>query len=106
MSKGDIVLIPFPFSDLTGLKNRPALILLETESNVIVAFITSQLKWQDKFDLKLDPSPKNGLKRSSIVKLGKLATLDKELVIGRLGNLTATEIKKLNEHLVQLLRLK
>jgi hypothetical protein len=55
VSKGDIVLIPFPFTDLTGLKNRPALILFESESSVVVAFITSQLKWQDKLDQRLDP---------------------------------------------------
>lgn len=31
MKKGDIVLIPFPFSDLSGAKNRPAVILIETD---------------------------------------------------------------------------
>jgi mRNA interferase MazF len=105
VSKGDIVLIPFPFTDLTGLKNRPALILFESESSVVVAFITSQLKWQDKLDLRLDPSPENGLKKTSIIKLSKLATLDTELIIGKLGNLTASEVRKLNEQLIQLLRL-
>jgi mRNA interferase MazF len=49
MTKGDIVLIPFPFTDLSGIKNRPALILAEGEVDVTVSFITTQQKWQEDF---------------------------------------------------------
>jgi mRNA interferase MazF len=45
MNKGDIVLVPFPFTDLTGNKYRPALILIESEEEVTVCFITTQMKW-------------------------------------------------------------
>ena len=38
--KGKIVLIPFPFTNLTITKLRPALALLESEKDVVVAFIT------------------------------------------------------------------
>ena len=41
MKKGDIVLIPFPFTDLTGNKNRPALVLVESEEDITVCFITT-----------------------------------------------------------------
>lgn len=43
MKKGDIVLIPFPFTDLLGNKFRPAVILIDSEDDVTVCFITTQL---------------------------------------------------------------
>lgn len=105
MNKGDIVLIPFPFTDLTGIKNRPALILVEADSDVTVSFITTQVKWQENFDVRLEPTKENGLKKTSLVRLNKLATIDKALVVGRLGLLTYTELSKVNESLIKLFQL-
>lgn len=42
MAKGDIVLITFPFTNLTGNKLRPAVILAETDLDLTVCFITTQ----------------------------------------------------------------
>jgi len=105
MNKGDIVLVPFPFSDLTGNKNRPALILIESEDDVTVCFITTQLKWQSDCDIPIQPSEINGLKKTSLIRLSKLATLDKELIIGRLGVLDTRYIDDINKALKRLLKL-
>jgi mRNA interferase MazF len=51
MRKGKLILIPFPFSDLTGAKNRPAVILISNELDVTVSFVTSQIKWSSKHDI-------------------------------------------------------
>ncbi len=103
--KGDIVLISFPFTNLTGVKTRPAVILMETEQDVTVAFITSQLKWQTRFDILLEPSLENGLKVNSVIRPTKLATVDKQLVLGELGKLSSVQMKLLNSQLITLLKL-
>ncbi len=105
MNKGDIVLVPFPFTDLTGNKNRPAVVLIESEDDVTVCFITTQLKFQSEYDIVVQPTKLNGLKKTSLIKLNKLATLDKELVMGRLGMLDVQYVTLLNKNLIRLLRL-
>ena len=105
MNKGDIVLIPFPFTDLSGKKMRPALILVSGELDITVSFITTQLKWEELFDVKIEPTDSNGLKRISLVRLSKLATIDKDLALGKLGHLSQEEIAIINNRLISLFKL-
>lgn len=53
--KGEIVVIPFPFSDLSGSKRRPALVLAGLPGNdIILSQITSQNSPKDPFAIALD----------------------------------------------------
>jgi mRNA interferase MazF len=88
MQKSDIVLVRFPFTDLSGSKLRPALILKVIGEDVLMMFITSNLLSNTGFDVLLKPSKQNGLKQDSILKLGKIVTLSRSLVYGRLGHLS------------------
>ncbi|MBN9352236.1 MAG: type II toxin-antitoxin system PemK/MazF family toxin [Chitinophagaceae bacterium] len=105
MAKGDIVLITFPFTDLSGSKLRPAVILAETEEDLTVCFITTQNKWQEETDLRLHPNKTNGLKKESLLRTRKLATIDRKLSKGLLGRLTSIEISELNGKLKTVLGL-
>lgn len=105
MKKGDIVLVSFPFTDLTGKKNRPAVVLVSNSDDVTVCFITTQIKWQTSVDVVVEPSVGNGLKKTSIIRLNKFATLDKDLILGKLGSLTSAEIHLLNKNLIVILQL-
>jgi mRNA interferase MazF len=99
MAKGDIVLITFPFTDLSGTKLRPAVVLADTSLDLTVCFITTQLGFQEKTDILLQPSQTNGLRRQSLIRSSKIATLDKSLAKGLLGRLSQTEISQLNTNL-------
>lgn len=105
MAKGDIVLITFPFTDLSGSKLRPAVVLVESPDDITVCFITSQLSWQEPTDVMLQPTIENSLKKPSLIRISKLATLDKALAKGLLGNLSQTELSELNNKLKLLLQL-
>lgn len=105
MEKGDLILIPFPFTDLSGNKNRPALVLLTSELDITVAFISTQLKWKEETDVILKPTKINGLKKESLIRLSKLATLDKDLAIGRLGRIEKSTMASVNRNLKKILKL-
>lgn len=105
MKKGDIILIPFPFTDLTGNKKRPAIVLIDSEDDVTICFFTTQLKWQSKFDVTVHPTKSNGLKKTSLIRLNKIATVDKDLIIGLLGELDKDNITELNGNLINILKL-
>jgi mRNA interferase MazF len=100
---GTIVLVPFPFTDLTAQKVRPALIISSNTNNknsrdLILAFISSQNKqFGNAFPIKSTHTDfhLSGLKVDSSVRLNKLATLDKKLLLGELGKLSPKMLKEI-----------
>jgi mRNA interferase MazF len=85
---GDVVLLEFPFTDTAGSKRRPALILLDTgDDDTVVARVTSQLSAAPQ-DVTLDEWQQAGLLLPSVVRLHKVATLQRRLVDKKLGRLT------------------
>lgn len=105
MKKGDIVLISFPFTDISGNKIRPAIVLINSDDDVTVCFITTQLKWLSDYDILIQPSLSNRLKKTSLIRLNKFATLDKNLIIGLLGELDNIYLEILNQNLIKILEL-
>ena len=106
MAKGEIILISFPFTDLTGNKLRPAVVLTENNFDVTVCFITTQLGWQENTDVILIPDINNGLKKLSLIRTSKIATINKTLGKGVLGQISKIQTEELNNKLMTLLKLK
>ena len=105
MPKGDIVLVSFPFTDLSDNKIRPSLVLIEAEYDITVSFITTQTGWNDEVSVMITATSENGLKKDSLIRLNKLATIDKELVKGKIGALNKQEITIVNQKLKDILLL-
>ncbi len=84
---GAIVLARFPFTDLTGEKRRPALVVSrdnDRRPDLVVCFITSVPR-EGPDMAPLGPGDGTGLKRPSLVRFDKLATLDRSVIAGQIG---------------------
>jgi mRNA interferase MazF len=87
---GSIVLVPFPFTDLSATKVRPALIVSKPAKDardVIVCFITSQEMPSMPQAAPLAAGKHSGLKVPSTVRFDKIATLDRRIILGELGRI-------------------
>jgi mRNA interferase MazF len=104
--KRNLVIVPFPFTDLTSNKRRPACVLLPQGRDVMLAFITTKLFYEPKFSVQLLPSEENGLKRESIIRIDKITTLDADLVLGKLGEITPEKIAELNHKIIDCYQLR
>ncbi|HLD79734.1 MAG: hypothetical protein A3I11_07645 [Elusimicrobia bacterium RIFCSPLOWO2_02_FULL_39_32] len=101
--QGDIVLVPFPFTDLTTTKKRPAVIISSERFNkkyndVIVVAITSQIPESiSEEEILLSPieQKESGLPKTSLIKIGKISTIDQRLIRKKLGTIPRTTYKKL-----------
>ncbi|MDI6905812.1 MAG: type II toxin-antitoxin system PemK/MazF family toxin [Candidatus Bathyarchaeia archaeon] len=100
--KGKIVLIPFSFTNLTTTKLRPASVLLESEKDVVVAFISSRLPREHGptlivIDETHSEFKVTGLKVASVIRLDKVATISKELILGEIGEIGIKLKKEINK---------
>jgi mRNA interferase MazF len=110
-----IVLVRFPYTDLSGSKVRPAVIVnadkyLAEADDVLCAFISSVLPdpifHSDVIISSTHPDfRKTGLKRSSVLRTHKLVLLDRELVYSKLGDLSPALSKQMNDGLMDALGL-
>ena len=111
--KYKIVLVPFPFDDLTANKVRPAVCLtdeINPHGHLVLAFITSRVSAAaSPTDLVIDKSDADflvtGLKVSSTVRLHRLMTVTKSIVLRELGELSAAQQTEIENRLRQLFNL-
>lgn len=103
---GDILLLNvFPFSHLGGVKKRPALVLADTgDEDLVVCRITSELS-RDPYDYLIKDWKDCGLLLPSCIRLPKIATLGKQLVLKKLGRLGSPERRNVRSVLKKLFNL-
>ena len=104
--RGDIVLVPFPFTDLSSSKKRPALVVSPDQFNgrmedLVVVAITSQLTDDNTVTIGPGDCLDGALPKTSVVKLTKVFTIHSTLIIKRICTLIP---EKLDAVLTDLLR--
>jgi mRNA interferase MazF len=101
---GDVVLVPFPFTDQTTSKKRPAVIVSSNAYNqkrpdVIIMAVTSQIESVGYFgDIRIQKWQQAGLLKASVIK-PILTTVEKALIIRKLGTLADNDQEALNKGL-------
>ena len=105
--RGAIVLVPFPFTDLSGNKVRPAVIVSNGKigDDVVVLFITSQAKMKGQYLIAVVPDGRTGLKAKSSIVCSKLATLETKIILGELGCISSETQRTIDKELRKVLGL-
>jgi len=98
----DILLVPFPFSDQSGKKVRPVLVLSNNDYNksgddLIVCAITSNLK-TNKYSIVIDEDnlEHGRLYQKSLIKADGLLKISKNLIIKNIGTIDKNTFQKVN----------
>ena len=107
----DVVVVPFPFTDRSTAKRRPALVLSDARAfnkqvgQSVLAMITSARNSDWPLDVEIEHLDSAGLPSASVVRM-KLFTLDDQLVIRKAGALAEDDRRSVAVTLRRLLSLK
>jgi mRNA interferase MazF len=103
----DVVVVPFPFTDINASKRRPALVISDAQTfntaveHSVMTMITTASHSSWALDVPISNLPTTGLKTPSIIRM-KLFTLDHTLVLKRIGFLSAADQDVVNTSLQHL----
>ena len=103
--KGDVVVIPFPFSDLSGSKRRPAVVINALPGNDIILCQITSKSMRDKFVIEIGRSEFNSgnLPVDSYVRPNKIFTADLSIIIRKAGSLNKETVTKIVSTIVEMI---
>jgi len=104
--KGDVVVVPFPFSDLTQSKRRPALVITALDGDDLILCQVTSKTIKDKYALAVSDNDfeTGGLKQPSNIRPNRIFTADTHIILYRVGNLKNTKVSEVIESIVEIIR--
>jgi len=104
--KGDVVVVPFPFSDLSNAKRRPALVVADLKGDdLILCQITSQQVRDDyAIELTEEDFQFGSLKKKSNIRPNRIFTADKGIILYRVGRLREKKLEEVIAKIISILR--
>ena len=104
--KGDVVVMPFPFSDLSQSKRRPALIIapLEGDDTILCQITSKTIK--DNYAISIDDSDfdAGGLKQPGNIRPNRLFTADSHIILYRVGHIKKDKVGQVVEKLLEIIK--
>jgi mRNA interferase MazF len=103
--KGDVVVLPFPFSDLTAAKRRPALVIASLPGrDVLLCQITSRaFTDRDAISLVDSDFTSGRLNHPSNIRPNRIFTADSGIILYRVGAISSTKLQEVIEKIVEIL---
>ncbi len=103
--KGDVVVVPFPYTDFTQLKRRLALVIATLQGeNVILCQITSQ-KSLSSYMIPLSNADfeAGSLMQDSNIRPDRVVTIDRQLILYKVGNLLSEKLGQVTQQVIEIL---
>jgi mRNA interferase MazF len=103
--RGDVVVVNFPFTDLSEVKRRPSLVLKVVDNeDLILCQITSRFK-QDRFSIPLSSEDflSGSLIKESFIRPNRIFTLHKELILKKAAHLRPDKTKEIIHEIITFL---
>ncbi len=103
--KGDVVVVPFPFSDLTEAKRRPALVLAQLDGeDVILCQITSR-QFTDIYAVPINESDfeEGSLRKISNIRPNRIFTADCKIILYKAGHIKSDKINEALKKIMDIL---
>ena len=108
-NQGDVIIVPFPFSNLTGVRQRPVLVLSKSAysmecGDIVTCGITSNLK-DSKYSILIDNSNlmEGNIPVKSRIRVDKLFTIEQSIVIKKFGRLNKDTFGKVKKEFLNLI---
>ncbi len=104
--KGDVVVVPFPFSDLTDSKRRPALVVATLKGEDVILCLITSVQREDESSVRVSNNDfKSGtLNSPSMVRVNRMFTADKAIILYKAGSIKEAKIKETEAKIVQMFR--
>ena len=102
--KGDVVLVPFPYSNLSAAKKRPALVAASLNGyDVILCQITSRAR-NDIYSVPVSSGDfaSGGLPVDSVIRPNRLFTADSQIIVGKAGSIVKDKIRAVENVIVRI----
>ena len=103
--KGQVVVVPFPFSDLTDYKLRPALVLAPLMGDDVILCQITTTSRGDGYSVRLDQSDfrVGTLKRESYIRPNHIFTAEESIITKSVGEINQTKIDEVIKRIVNIL---
>jgi mRNA interferase MazF len=102
----DVILVPFPFSDLSYSKKRPALVLVDipNRDELVCMMLTSTQSIDPMVDISIIDIELAGLPKPTVARVSRLFTLKQSLVSKKLGVIEVKEYEVILNRLMELIK--